>query len=312
MMISTSVTKFIQMKVVSKKWASLTVSLFLFAMATAPVKGQEDLLNELQKSETKEKEYTLATFKGTRIINGHSVEMKGAGELEFIISHRFGAINSGSFNLYGLDQAYIRIGLEYGIANRLGIGIGRSSYNKIFDGYIKYKLLRQSRGRGGMPITVTAFVSSGIQAYPQQKFDSTLQFLDRATYTYQLLIARKFSSKFSMQLAPTIVHTNRVDKTIMNNDQIAVGIGGRYKLTRSLAINAEYYHRIDPHPNTPYFNSLGIGLDIETGGHVFQLVFSNSQGMVERTFINETVDDFFKGGVHFGFNITRAFQLKKH
>jgi Membrane bound beta barrel domain (DUF5777) len=301
-----------QMKIITKLSLPSTVALFLFVMAILPALGQDDLLGELEKNEVKKKDYTIATFKGTRIINGHSVEMKGAGELEFIISHRFGAINSGSYNLYGLDQAYIRIGLEYGITNRLGIGIGRNSYNKIFDGYLKYKLLRQSKGPGSSPVTVTAFASTGIQAYPQQKFDSTLQFLDRATYTYQLLIARKFSSKFSMQVTPTIVHTNRVDKTILNNDQIAVGIGGRYKLTRSLAINAEYYHRIDPHPNTPYFNSLGIGLDIETGGHVFQLVFSNSQGMVERTFINETVDDFFKGDIHFGFNITRAFQLKKN
>ncbi len=271
----------------------------------------QDLLDELEKSEKKEKEFTIATFKGTRIINGHSVETKGAGELEFIISHRFGAINSGAYNLFGLDQAYIRIGLEYGLTSRLGIGVGRNSYNKIFDGYLKFKILKQGKGTGTSPITVTAFASTGIQAYPQKKYDSTLNFLDRATYTYQLLIARKFSSKFSMQVSPTIVHSNRVDQTIMNNDQIAIGIGGRYKLTRSLAINAEYFHRLDPNPSTPYFNSLGIGLDIETGGHVFQLVFSNSQGMVERTFINETADNFFKGGIHFGFNVTRAFQPKK-
>ncbi len=270
----------------------------------------QDLLGELEKNEKKDKEITIATFKGTRIINGHSIEMKGAGELEFIISHRFGTINSGSYNLYGLDQAYIRLGLEYGITDRFGIGIGRSSYNKIVDGYLKYKLIRQSSGAGSIPISVTAFANTGIQTYPQKAFDPTLTFFRRASYTYQLLIARKFSPEFSVQLSPTLVHTNRVDKTIANNDQLALGIGTRYKLTRSLAINAEYYYRINPHTNTPYYNSLGIGLDIETGGHVFQLVFSNTQGMVERTFINETADQFFKGGIHFGFNITRAFQLK--
>jgi len=284
--------------------------LIVFALLTYyyPLHAQ-DLLEELEKTDQDRKEFISATFKGTRIINGHSVEMKGEGELEFIISHRFGTLNSGGYNLFGLDQAYIRIGLEYGITNRWGVGVGRNSYNKIFDGYLKYKLLRQSKG--GSPITATAFVSTGIQGYPQTKYDSTLTFFKRATYTYQLLLARKISPKLSLQLSPAFIHSNRVDQTIMNNDQVALGIGGRYKLTRSLAINAEYYYRLDPHPNTRYYNSLGIGLDIETGGHVFQLIFSNTQGMVERTFINETEGDFFNGDIHFGFNITRVFQVKK-
>lgn len=289
------------------KQTTLLASIFLlFAHSSF---SQDDLLGELEKTEKKENQYTIATFKGTRIINGHSVEMKGAGELEFIISHRFGAINSGSYNLFGLDQAYIRIGLEYGITDRLGIGIGRSSFNKIYDGYLKCKLLRQSSN--GSPVTITAFGSVGIQTSPEVSTDPLFEFSDRLNYTTQLLIARKFSSRLSGQITPTFIHTNRVDRTSINNDQAALGIGARYKLTRSLALNAEYYYRINPVTNTIYYNSVGIGLDIETGGHVFQLVFSNSQGMIERTFINENTDNFFDGGIHFGFNITRAFQLKK-
>lgn len=280
---------------------SMTINLF----------AQDDLLKELEQSETKTKEYTYATFKGTRVVNGHSVQTKGAGELEFIITHRFGRLNSGAYNFWGLDDAYIRIGLEYGITDRLGIGIGRNSYYKIIDGYLKYNLLRQSSDTNSLPVTVTAFASTGIQTYPQAADDPTLDFTDRFTYTYQLLIARKFNTKFSLQIAPTVVHSNRVDQTILNNDQYAIGMAGRYKLTRSLSFNAEYYYRINRHPNTPYYNSLGLGFDIETGGHVFQLIFSNTQGMVERTFINETAGNFFKGDVHFGFNITRTFQLKK-
>ncbi|MFY8037545.1 MAG: DUF5777 family beta-barrel protein [Cyclobacteriaceae bacterium] len=271
----------------------------------------QDLLAELQQEEKKEKEYTLATFKGTRIINGHSVEMKGAGELEFIISHRFGTINSGSYNLFGLDQAYIRIGLEYGITDRLGVGIGRSSFNKIYDAYLKYKLLRQSSGPGSSPVTITAFGSINIQDFEQTP-GTYVDYMDRASYISQLLIARKFSPKFSAQLTPTFIHTNVVDQSKLKNDQAAMGFGARYKLTKSLAINAEYFYRINPIANTPYYNSLGIGLDIETGGHVFQLVLSNTQGMIERTFVTETADNFFDGGIHFGFNITRAFQLKKN
>jgi hypothetical protein len=286
-----------------------TLLLSTFMLCAGVAFGQDDLLGELEKNEKKEKQYTIATFKGTRIINGHSVEMKGAGELEFIMSHRFGAINSGSYNLFGLDQAYIRIGFEYGITDRLGVGIGRSSFNKIYDGYLKYKLLRQSTT--GSPVTITTFGSIGIQTSPQVSTDPTFEFSDRLNYTAQLLIARKFSSRFSGQLTPTFIHTNRVDRTAFTNDQAALGIGTRYKLSRSLAVNAEYYYRIDPVKNSIYYNSVGISLDIETGGHVFQLVFTNSQGMIERTFINENTDNFFDGGIHFGFNITRAFQLRK-
>ncbi|NOS94501.1 MAG: hypothetical protein HOP30_21525 [Cyclobacteriaceae bacterium] len=283
--------------------------LFLLSICAMQSYGQ-DLLAELQQEEKKQKEYTIATFKSTRIINGHSVEMKGAGELEFIISHRFGTISSGSYNLFGLDQSYIRIGLEYGITDRLGVGLGRSSFNKIYDAYVKYKLLRQSTGPGSSPFTVTAFGSINIQDFEQTP-GTYSTYMDRASYIGQLLIARKFSPKFSAQITPTIIHTNVVDQSRLTNDQAAMGIGARYKLTRSLAINAEYFYRINPIANTPYYNSLGIGLDIETGGHVFQLVLSNTQGMIERTFVTETADDFFDGGIHFGFNITRAFQLKK-
>jgi opacity protein-like surface antigen len=288
---------------------SIPLLLVLLVTSSIVTYGQ-DLLSELQQDEKKEKDYTIATFKGTRIINGHSVEMKGAGELEFIISHRFGTINSGSYNLFGLDQAYIRIGLEYGITDRLGVGIGRSSFNKIYDSYLKYKLLRQSTGPGSSPFTITAFGSINIQDFEQTPGTYTT-YMDRASYISQLLIARKFSPKFSAQLTPTFIHTNVVDKSRLTNDQVAMGFGARYKLTKSLALNAEYFYRVNPLANTPYYNSLGIGLDIETGGHVFQLVLSNTQGMIERTFVTETADNFFDGGIHFGFNITRAFQLKK-
>ncbi|MCE2996708.1 MAG: DUF5777 family beta-barrel protein [Cyclobacteriaceae bacterium] len=289
---------------------SARIFLTIFLIVSSLFSYGQDLLAELQQEEKKEKEYTIATFKGTRIINGHSVEMKGAGELEFIISHRFGTINSGAYNLFGLDQAYIRIGLEYGITDRLGVGIGRSSFNKIYDSYLKYKLLRQSTGPGSSPFTITAFGSINIQDFEQTPGTYTT-FMDRASYIGQLLIARKFSPKFSAQITPTFIHTNVVDQSQLSNDQAALGVGARYKLTKSLAINAEYFYRINPIANTPYYNSLGIGLDIETGGHVFQLVLSNTQGMIERTFVTETGDNFFDGGIHFGFNITRAFQLKK-
>ena len=175
--------------------------------------------------------------------------------------------------------------------------------------YAKIKLIRQEEG--GSPVTVTGFSSIGVQAYPRSEFDSTITFFRRATYTYQLLIARKISSRLSLQISPTFLHSNRIDQSILKNDQLAFGFGGRYKLTGSFSINAEYYGRMNPVAGNPYYSSVGIGFDIETGGHVFQLVFTNSQGTVERTFIGETEGKFFRGGIHFGFNVTRTFQKKK-
>lgn len=271
--------------------------------------AQDDLLKELEESEPEKAVYTEATFKGTRAVNGHSIETKRKGELEFLISHRFGRLNSGAYEFWGLDQAFIRLGFEYGINDKLGVGIGRNSFNKIYDSYIKYKVLRQQSGVKNIPVTVTAFGSLAIQSAPRSSDDPTLVFNDRLAYVAQLHIGRKFSPKLSLQVSPTIIHTNRVDQQTMKNDQYALGIAGRYKLTRSLSLNSEYYYRVDPVEQTPYYNSLALGLDIETGGHVFQLIVSNTQGMVERTIINETAGNFLEGDIHFGFNITRTFQL---
>lgn len=284
----------------------LTLSLQCFLINLV---GQ-DLLSTLTESQPKEKEFVFQTFKGTRVVNGHSVEVKGQGELEFIIGHRFGLINSGAINLFGLDQAFIRFGLEYGITPKLGIGIGRSSYTKIFDSYLKYQAVRQSRG-GGSPVTITALGSVGAQTYEYSNPDAwrNMPFGDKLYYSGQLLIARKFTSNFSLQLSPIFVHANTVNPAVEKADQFAVGFSGRYKVTKSFAVNAEYFMRSNVVATSPYYDCVSLGFDIETGGHVFQFVFSNTQGMIDRTFIGRTEGDFFKGDIHFGFNITRTFQL---
>ena len=267
--------------------------------------AQDDLLNELE-SKVPVSRYVESTFKGSRLVNGQTVETRGKGELEFIFSHRFGAMNSGSYNLYGLDKAAVRLGLEYGITDRWGIGFGRSSSDKIMDFYSRYKIVRQRVD--ATPVTITAF---GYTSFKLASPGDATALNDRTAYVAQLLIARKFSPKLSLQLMPTFVRKNAVDKTIESNDQIAIGIGGRYKISRSIAITSEYYHRLDVKKNNPYKNSIGFGVDIETGGHVFQLLLSSSQRITERTFITESEGDFFNGDIHLGFNVTRAFQLKK-
>ena len=285
---------------------------YLFAMMSwvgFQVYAQSDLMKELQGSRPERTEYTLLTFSGTRVINGQSVETKGKGDLEFIFSHRFGRINSGSYNFWGLDDAFVRLGLEYGITDRLGVGIGRSSTDKTFDGFVRYKVLRQSAGSRNMPFTVTAIGTGFIKTSPQAKFKPQVATNDRLAYSIELLIGKKFSPHFSLQISPVLVHRNTVNQSDENNDDVALGIGGRHKITRSLSISGEYFYRLNPHLNSSGSDAIGLGLNIETGGHVFQLIFTNSLGLFTRSVVSETQGDFFDGDIHFGFNISRNFQL---
>ncbi len=289
-------------------------TLLLFLLAPCLLYAQDDLLAELEKETGDETEYTFATFKGTRLANGHSIETKNAGSLEFIFAHRFGAINGGWYEMYGLDEALVRLGLDYGFTDWLSFSIGRNSFDKTMDSYVKMKALRQSTGVKSFPFSATVLLGGAYKFSPRENSDVSPEFksVDRISYTGQILIARKFSSNLSLQLMPTIVHKNAVVESIEENDQIALGIGGRIKLTKSVAITSEYYYNFSEKDNSPYYNPLAFGIDIETGGHVFQLVLTNAVGLTERAFITETLDDFFDGDIHFGFNVTRTFQLKKN
>jgi hypothetical protein len=284
----------------------------IFMLVSTASFCQDDLMNEMMASEKKETNYATATFKGSRIINGQSVETRGKGVLEFIFAHRFGPISGGPYELFGLDQAYVRLGLEYGVTDNFGIGFGRNSFDKTMDGYLRYKLVKQSSGAITMPVTITAFGSGAIRTSPKtQDAPYAIQLTDRMAYTAQLLIARKFSPKLSLQIMPTIVHKNTVDKTIETNDVFALGFAGRLKVSRSVALTSEYYHRFHVGSTNPYYNAIGVGIDIETGGHVFQLIFTNTRGLTERAFVTETQGNIRNGDFSLGFNVTRAFQVKK-
>ena len=286
----------------------------LLALA-APARAQTtpDLLADLEKQTTDslKREVVAATFKGTHIINAQSVETPGQGTLIFLIQHRFGTLNSGAYNLFGLDQAVLRLSFEYGLTSRLAVGIGRSSQEKIFDGFVKYRALRQTTGVRPMPVSVTLFASSAI---------TTLRFneppgLERSTasrldYTYQALIARKFSPDLSVQLAPTLIHRNFVANSAMQNDVYALGAGLRQKLSKRLAFTADYFYVFPGNTADTFRNALAAGFDIETGGHIFQLHVTNSKGMVEKLFVPQTDGNFFKGDIYFGFTIARNFTIK--
>ena len=280
----------------------LTIPFFAF--------GQDDLMDLIDSPEAST-EKVRSTFNGTRIINGHSTETRDAGTFEVIFMHRFGRINSGAYNLWGLDDAWIRLGLEYSISNNLTIGIGRSSFEKTYDGFLKYRFISQTRGARNFPFTGTAFASMAINTLKPSNPEQEIKFSSRVSYAYQVLLARKFTKSLSLQLAPTLVHHNLVNTPEENNDIYALGLSGRYKITRRMAITIEYYYQFNNNTTQENYNPLGLGIELETGGHVFQMVFSNSQGMIEKSFITETTGNFFDGDIHFGFNITRAFYFKK-
>jgi len=272
--------------------------------------AQDDLMKMLEdETETvKKKDYTTATFKTTRLINGHSVENVAPGVLDFRISHRFGFLSSGAYELFGLDNATMRMGFDYGLSKRWMIGVGRSTYQKQFDGFTKFKFLRQSNS---MPITLSAV--GGIM-YKSLKFDNPdqINFLtSKLYYSGQILLGRKFSESFSFQVMPTIIHYNLVQGVNDPNDVFSIGAGSRMKLSKRVSINVEYYYQLPDYKLPETTNSLSIGFDIETGGHVFQLYVTNSSGMTERSFIAETNGDFFKGDIRFGFTISRVFTIVK-
>lgn len=286
----------------------LTISLFL---ACSLLNAQDDLMDLLESETEETTDYTIATFKSIRLVNGHTIETPAHGVMQMLISHRFGRINGGLYELFGLDQANIRVGLSYGVTDWLTIGVGRSNVFKTYDGYAKAKLLRQSTGKRVMPFSVTAV--AGIAANSLRFQDTTREnfFSSRLDYYYQILIARKFSERLSIQVMPTMVHQNLVATRDIQNDLYAVGIGGRYKLTKGVSLNAEYYYRLTEQvaPNTT--NSFAIGFDIETGGHVFQLMFANSRNMTDNLFLTETTGKWDNGDIHFGFAISRVFTVHR-
>jgi opacity protein-like surface antigen len=292
------------MKILATSFALLIITL------TLNLKAQDDLMDMLGDTEPTT-DYAFATFKSTRISLGQSVENPANGNLIFDIQHHFGPANSGFDDFFGLDQATTRLGLQYGLTDWLVIGIGRTTLEKTVDGLLKAKLLQQSTGAVNMPVSVSYFGSMALSTLKLADPVRTNYFSSRLSFAHQLLIARKFSPAISIQLSPTFIHRNLVEKNIDDNDVLALGAGGRFKLSNRVSLNLEYYYVLSTQTAKDYDNSLTLGFDIETGGHVFQLFLTNSQGIIEEHFIPRTSGKWLNGDIHFGFNITRTFVLKK-
>lgn len=277
----------------------------LFLLCSTLSNGfSQGLLDQIDKELTVEETVIEGTFKGTRLVNGHSVETRAKNNLTFIISHRFGSILGGAYDFFGLDGANIRLGLDYSATDKLTVGLGRNSLGKHIDGFVKYRILRQRTGEAPLPLSATYF---GSLAYETIRTTPERSFTQRLASTHQLLIARKFSSAISFQMMPTWVHYNLVE-SLENNDVFALGLGGRYKIGNRFSVNVEYYYQIQQlNPNN--FDALAIGFDIDTGGHIFQFHVTNANAMIAKGYVGETFGDFFSGDLHIGFNITRNFQL---
>ncbi len=288
-----------------KKILLLAIPLSIFAQISF---AQDSLLDELGSDE-KTTEYAKYSFKTNRIINMHSLESTAEGVLDMKISHRFGVIDEGIYDLFGMDVATQRIGFDYGVTNDLTIGVNRNSVKKSLDGFIKYRLLRQSKGKVNMPITLSLLTSMAVET--QKWGDQTREnyFSSRLFYTNQILIGRKFNDVFTLELAPTVVHRNLVTTKGEKNTVLAMGIGGRIRLNRRTTFNAEYIYVLPNQLGDAYKNSLSIGVDIETGGHVFQLHFTNSTSMSEYSYITQTEKNWGKNAVRFGFNVSRVFTI---
>ena len=267
----------------------------------------QDLLDILDNETPKTENIVTATFKGTRILNGHSIENRKDKELEFIISHRFGRVNLGFDELFGLDQSNIRFALEYGFNDNLTIGLGRSSFEKTYDSFLKYSLLKQKNGENSFPFAVSLFGSVAVKTLKDYDPSDKRTFAESLFYVGQVLIARKVSPSFSYQITPTYVHRNTVRINADPHDIFALGLGTRMKLSKRVSFNSEYYVSFNKSKSIDARNSLALGIDIETGGHVFQLILSNAITMIEKSFITESTGDFFGGDIHFGFNISRTF-----
>jgi len=273
----------------------------------------DSLLNLIQTDNSRQTEYSTNAFKSSRVINNQSIELIGKGVLDFRVLHRFGLLNSGVNNLYGFDQASFRLGFDYGISKNLTVGIGRSTFQKEVDGSIKWRIRQQARGYGAFPVSVVWVSGLTINTTPAPTGEISPSVSDRSGYYHELIVGRKFSERFSLQVNPILIHRNRIQPTSARdeNNVFAVGAGVRLKLSKRIALVADYDYIVSGLNKSNFVNPLAIGLDIETGGHVFQLHVSNTSGMNENAFLTHTTNRWGDGAINLGFNLSRVFSIRK-
>ncbi len=263
--------------------------------------AQNDLLSEIDT--TLNKQVVSSAFKALKIVNLESTKLAAKGDFYFIVAHRFGSVKDGFEGFYGLDNANTQIKFLYGIENWLTISGARSEL--AYDFSVKYRLKEQIQD--GFPVSIVGFNSLAINNTLKESLYPKMSFQNRLIYVSQLLISRKVTDRLSLELAPTFFHENFVSNDLQKNSQYAIGIGGRYKITNRWSINADYAAHLNRASGSIYKNPLSIGVDLETGGHVFQMHFTSSQGIHEAGYLGQSTGDWTTGNVFFGFNLARVF-----
>lgn len=263
--------------------------------------AQNDSLSEIDT--TMNKQVVNSAFKALKIVNLESTKVAAKGDLYFIVAHRFGSVKDGFEGFYGLDNANTQIKFLYGLTDWLTISGARSEL--AYDFSVKYRLKDQVED--GFPVAIAGFNSLAINNTLKESLYPNMNFENRLIYVTQILISRKFTERLSLELAPTFFHENFVTNDLQDNSQYAIGVGGRYKISKRVSINADYAAHLNRASGSIYKNPLSIGVDLETGGHVFQMHFTSSQGIHEAGYLSQTTGDWTKGDVFFGFNLARVF-----
>ena len=276
--------------------------LLLLLLFPISIFAQEDLLADVDTVPATA-ERVESAFKALKIVNVESTKLAAKGDLYFIVAHRFGSVKDGFEGFFGLDNANTQIKFVYGLIDWLTIGAARSEL--AYDVSAKYRL--QPQEKDGFPLAIVLFNSVAFNNTLKPSTYPKMEFVDRMTYVTQLLISRKFSENFSFELAPTFMHENFVEDDNQKNLQYLIGFGGRYKITSRWSINMDYAAHLNRSGSSRFKNPLSIGVDLETGGHVFQMHFTSSQGIHEAGYLGQTNGDWLDGNVFFGFNLLRVF-----
>ena len=278
--------------------------------------SQDDLLSELE-SDTIINNNAIAAFKGLKVVNFESTKLAYKEDFYLVIAHRFGTVKNGIDDLFGLDQSVTQIKFIYGFTDWLNLGAARSSNQKKYGLHAKYRLKHQRKGN--FPVAIVGYNLVTVNTSLKKDQYPNIEFRDKLTYTSQILISKKVTENLSLLLAPTYIHENLATRSFVvqengdtlfydeKNDQYALGVGGRCKISKRMSINLDYGIHLNRNNNSVYNNPLSIGIDIETGGHVFQMHFTNAQAMFEEGFIINAAGDWGDGDFFFGFNLTRVF-----
>ena len=277
---------------------------FLFCVFPFLMVAQDDLLKEIDTI-SDANEFEVAAFKSLKIVNLESTKLAAKGDLFLVIAHRFGYLDKGFEDFFGLDEANTRIQFVYGLTNEITIHASRSGFQKTYEFATKYKIAGQKKK--GFPFEIVGFNSLAINTELEKTTLPKLEFTDRLAYVNQILISRKFNDNLSLELAPTHFHQNYVANNSQDNSQFALGLGGRYKFSKRWSFNMDYAAHLNRASNSAFKNPLSIGFDLETGGHVFQMHFTNSQAMHESGYLGNTTGSWNDGQIAFGFNLIRVF-----